>query len=999
LNVVIVSWTDATSTIQSVTDAMGSTYSLAIGPTTGTGLRQSVYYLKNIAAGANSVTVAFNQAAGSPDVRILEYSGVDTVSPLDVSVGASGSISVADSGSVVLGNANDLIIGANIVSTKNIVAGSPFTSRLITSTTSNIVEDRVVNVAASYDAWAPLLSAGPWVMQMVAFKAGSAITNPAPTVSQIAPTSGPTAGGTPLAITGTGFLPGATVSLGGTTATGVVVVSATSITATSPAQAAGAADVVVTNTDGQSGTLSSGYIYTGANPAPTVTLITPNTGSTAGGTPVTITGTGFVAGATVSLGGTSATGVVVVSATSITATTPAHAAGAVNVVVTNSDGQSSLPLTNGYTYTVPNPAPTVSTILPISGSTTGGTPVTITGTGFLPSATVSLGGTAATGVVVVSATSITATTPAHAAGAVNVVVTNSDGQSSLPLPNGYTYTTITGGTISFVQVAAATPQTPSLTVTVTYPRAQTASNMNIVVVGWDNTTSGVNSVTDSAKNTYNLAVGPITGSGGLQSIYYARNIAPGSNTVTVAFTNAAAYPDIRVLEYSGLDTANPLDPLATAQAAGSAASANSGSATTTAANELIFGAGKTAGRFSAAGTGFTSRIITSPDGDLAEDKIVTATGSYNATAPVTSSWVMQMAAFRASGQGTTNPAPTVSTILPTSGPTTGGTPVTITGTGFLPNATVSLGGTAATGVVVVSATSITATTPAHAAGAVNVVVTNSDGQSSLPLTNGYTYTAVNPAPTVSTIAPTSGPTTGGTPVTITGTGFLPSATVSRGGAPATGVVVVSPTSITATTPAHPVGAVNVVVTNSDGQNSLPLTNGYTYTAVNPAPTVSTILPTSGPTTGGTPVTITGTGFLPSATVSLGGTPATGVVVVSATSITATTPAHAVGALNVVVTNSDGQSSLPLTNGYTYTAVNPAPTVSTILPTSGPTTGGTPVTITGTGFLPSATVSLGGTAATGVVVVSATSITATSPAHAAGAVNLVVTNRDGQSSLP
>jgi IPT/TIG domain-containing protein len=382
LNVVIVSWTDATSTIQSVTDAMGNTYSLAIGPTTGTGLRQSVYYLKNIAAGTNSVTVAFNQAASSPDVRILEYSGVDTVSPLDVSVGASGSTGVADSGSVVLGNANDLIIGANIVSTKNIVAGSPFTSRLLTSTTSNIVEDRVVNVAASYDAWAPLLSAGPWVMQMVAFKAGSAITNPAPTVSLIAPTSGPTAGGTPLAITGTGFLPGATVSLGGTAATGVVVASATSITATSPSHAAGAVDVVVTNTDGQTGTLSSGYTYTGANPAPTVTLIAPNTGSTAGGTRVTITGTGFLPNATVTLGGTAATGVVVVSPTSITATTPAHAAGAVDVVVTNTDGQSSLPLTNGYTYTVPNPAPTVSTILPTSGPTTGGTPVTITGTGF-----------------------------------------------------------------------------------------------------------------------------------------------------------------------------------------------------------------------------------------------------------------------------------------------------------------------------------------------------------------------------------------------------------------------------------------------------------------------------------------------------------------------------------------------------------------------------------------------------------------------------------------
>ena len=299
-----------------------------------------------------------------------------------------------------------------------------------------------------------------------------------------------------------------------------------------------------------------------------------------------------------------------------------------------------------------NPAPNVSAITPNNGSTTGGTPVTIAGTGFLTGATVSFGGTAATAVVVASSTSITATTPAHAAaGAVNVVVTNSDGQSGT-LPNGYTYTTSTGvGTIKFVQVAAAVPQIPSMSVAVTYPVTQTAGNLNIVVVGWDDTASSVNTVADSRGNNYVLAVGPVTGSGGRESIYYAKNIVAGSNTVTVTFTNAAVYVDLRILEYSGLDTANPLDPTATAQAIGSGTSANSGSATTTSANELIIGAGKTSGRFTAAGTGFTSRIITSPDGDIAEDRIVTSTGSYNATAPVTSSnWVMQLVAFRASGQ-------------------------------------------------------------------------------------------------------------------------------------------------------------------------------------------------------------------------------------------------------------------------------------------------------------------------------------------------------------
>jgi len=88
----------------------------------------------------------------------------------------------------------------------------------------------------------------------------------------------------------------------------------------------------------------------GSNSAPTVTAISPTSGSTSGGTSVTITGTNFGSGATVSIGGTAATSVTVVSSTSITATTPAHTAGTVDVVVTNTDSQNGT-LSNGFTYT------------------------------------------------------------------------------------------------------------------------------------------------------------------------------------------------------------------------------------------------------------------------------------------------------------------------------------------------------------------------------------------------------------------------------------------------------------------------------------------------------------------------------------------------------------------------------------------------------------------------------------------------------------------------
>lgn len=171
----------------------------------------------------------------------------------------------------------------------------------------------------------------------------------APTVTSITPATGPLAGGTAVTITGTGFQAGATVRFGANAATGVTVVSATSITATSPAGAAGAVGVTVTNPDAQTATLAGAFTYAAAA-APTVTSIAPSSGALAGGTSVTITGTGFQTGATVKFGTASATAVVVASATSITATSPAGAAGAVNVVVTNPDAQVGT-LTGGFTYT------------------------------------------------------------------------------------------------------------------------------------------------------------------------------------------------------------------------------------------------------------------------------------------------------------------------------------------------------------------------------------------------------------------------------------------------------------------------------------------------------------------------------------------------------------------------------------------------------------------------------------------------------------------------
>jgi hypothetical protein len=556
LNVVAVGWNDTTSTVSSITDSKGNTYTRAVGPTAGTALTQSIYYAKNIAAGSNTVTVTFSKTAAYPDVRVLEYSGADTTNPLDVTAGASGSGLTGNSGTATTTSANDLVFGAGMTFDIYNAPGNGFTNRVITNF-GDIAEDKVVSATGSYSATAPMRASGPWVMQMATFRAsGQGSSNPAPSVTGIGPSSGTPSGGTPVTITGSGFLSGATVKFGGTTATNVTVTSSSTITATTPAHASGTVDVVVTNSDGQSGTLAGGYTFTASNPAPTVTGVAPSSGTANGGTAVTVSGTGFLSGATVTFGGTTATNVTVVNSTTITATTPAHTAGAVTVVVTNTDGQSGT-------------------------------------------------------------------------------------RSS-----GYTYTGTTSGAINFVQVNYKTSVPSGSSLAVAYPSAQTAGNLNIVVVGWNDTTSTVSSITDSSGNTYTRAVGPTAGTALSQSIYYAKSIAGGSNTVTVVFNQTAAYPDVRVLEYSGADTTNPLD--VTAGASGTGLTGNSGTATTTSANDLVFGAGMSFDIYNAAGSGFTNRVITN-FGDIAEDRSVTSTGSYSATAGMRSSapWVMQTATFKA----------------------------------------------------------------------------------------------------------------------------------------------------------------------------------------------------------------------------------------------------------------------------------------------------------------------------------------------------------------
>jgi hypothetical protein len=172
-----------------------------------------------------------------------------------------------------------------------------------------------------------------------------------------------------------------------------------------------------------------------------VRSIFPASGSTDGAISVTIGGTGFRSPATLTLDGLSAN-VTTITSTSITATIPKHDAGRVDVVVTNPGGESGT-LTAAFTYVTPPPPPPpppliIDAISPSIGSTAGGTAVTISASGLQPGTTVTIDGVATKAQPNGWCACVDFETPPHAAGTVDIVVTNPDGES-YRVAGGYTY--------------------------------------------------------------------------------------------------------------------------------------------------------------------------------------------------------------------------------------------------------------------------------------------------------------------------------------------------------------------------------------------------------------------------------------------------------------------------------------------------------------------------------------------------------------------------------
>lgn len=749
----------------------------------------------------------------------------------------------------------------------------------------------------------------------------------------ISSSGGPLAGGGTLTLIGTGFLPDLNVTIGGTFCNFPNRVSSTQATCILPPKVAGTYSVTVTNPDNQSSTLPNAYTY---GPAPNLSNLSPTSSNLVGGTTLTLSGTGFVSGLAISIGGTGCASPRVVSSTQATCTLPAKTAGTYTVTVTNPDLQSSS-LNSAITY---RSSPVLTSISPSGGPLAGGNTITLLGSGFVDGATVAVGGTACTSRIIVSSTEATCVMPAKAVGIYSLTFTNPDGQVAT-LTNAYTYQsapTVTvisptvgplegGGTLTVLGTNFST----GLTITV----GGTICNSPLRI----SATQASCTLPAKVAGTYSIAV---------------RNPDTQTGTLSNAYT------------YQPSPTLTSISPSAGSLAGG--------------------------GTLTLTGTGFQTGLAITVGGSTCTSPTRVSATQATCVLPARSAGTYSVLLTNTDFQSATlpnaytyQPAPTITSVSPTTGILAGGNTVTLNGTGFIDGATITVGGTACTSRAILSPTQATCVMPAKTAGTYAVVFTNTDSQSST-LANAYTYVV---GPSVTSVSPTAGPLGGGGTLTINGSAFVSGLTVTVGGVACTSPTRVSATQATCTLPARVAGVYSVVVSNPDTQSST-LANAYTYQA---APTLVSVSPTAGSLAGGGTLTLTGTGFLTGLTISIGGVACTSPNRVSSTQATCARPAQAAGTYSVVLTNSDGQNAT-LVDAYTY---QPAPTLTSVSPTAGALAGGGTLTLTGTGFVSGLTVTVGGASCTSPTRVSATQATCTLPSRTAGTYSVVLTNSDSQSA--
>ena len=493
-----------------------------------------------------------------------------------------------------------------------------------------------------------------------------------------------------------------------------------------------------------------------ASPPPTISGVSPGSGSVSGGNTVTLSGSNLTDIMDVTFGGVSATNVNPMGNT-MTARAPAHAAGAVDVVVTTLGG--SITATNGYTYVA---APTISSISPNSGPTSSGATVTLSGTHLNGASSVTFGGVAATSYTA-TANSITATAPAHAAGAVDVVVTTPGGTATAT--NGYTY--VPAPTISSISPNVG----PTIGTTEVVITGTNLSTVTLVNFGPSSAVITSRTATELRVTRPPNVAGPVP----------VTVFSPGG---TASATNGYTY-------LTPGPTVDRLAPTSGPERGGtSVVITGSGF---TGATEVMFGGARATGVVVNSDTQITA-ISPAGTGDV-DVSVTTANGTSPSNG--SSTWF----AYHA--------PPTITGLSPAANPVEGGRQVIITGTNLAGVTSVTFDGAAGNiWGTPTTATRIVVFPPPHPAGVVDMVVTTPGGTA----TARFTYDL---APWGGSFTPDSGSARGNQQVNINGTGLAGVTAVTFGGAPAS-IQFRSSSQLRVTTPPHVSGPVEVVLTSPEG---------------------------------------------------------------------------------------------------------------------------------------------------------------------------------------
>ncbi len=795
------------------------------------------------------------------------------------------------------------------------------------------------------------------------------VTPAKPTVTRIFPATGSSAGGTSVEVFGAG-LSGGSMYFGPTLASDWSC-SDTLCTATAPASTSTSPiDVQVVTAAGTSSPVAGDrFTYIGSPPpppAPVVTGVSPTSGSVYGGDQLTITGSGFTGATEVDIGGSPIEGFTVVADSHITLTTTTGnwPPGTSDVTVITPAGVSAVSAADHYTFVAGGPA--ITTVSPGTGPTTGGTPVTVTGT-HLNGASLGFGSQQASDAVC-GPTSCTVTSPPEATGLVDVQATQSDGSmSALSAADHFTYT--------LAPVPVITSVEPS--------SGSTAGGALVSILG------------------RNLAGGTVT-IGGQPAQDNANPFSTCSQTWCTVNTPAAARPgsvavvvtrpDGKAAKPTAYDYVLPGPPIVTA------VEPSSGWLSST-TQVLIFGQNLA----DTTGITFGGNPVAPDDIEQCTQDECTVDEKGGTRAGLADVLVTTPLGTSAptSADHFTFLQPTITSMSPTRGLTVGGTPMTVTGTDL---ATATIGfnipGFGITTGNNWQCTDTRCTGPLPdvigimpGGGRVDVVASAGDvlspTTSRVTAADNFTY-KVTPKPVVTGVSPNSGTDTGGDLVTVTGN-YLTGGTMAFGGSGVT-------TSCTQTkctglsAGSFGDGPADVTVQTASGISAKTAADKFTYHKPG-APSVSGVSPAAGPAGGGTRVVISGAN-LTGGIVHFGATPAAAVTCTAATSCSAVSPTGAVGTVDVTVTTVAGTSPAVPTDGFTYQKP-PQPKVTAISPATGPRTGGTSVTVTGTNLL-AGTVSFGATAASDSACTQST-CTATQPPGSAGTVDVTVHTAGGTSA--